>query len=280
MLLTALGLGLMIGLVIGALGGGGSILTVPALVFALALSAQEATTGSLVIVGITAVVAGVARARGGTTRWRTALLLAAAGVPASVLGTRLNHLVDENVLLLLFAALMLVAAAGMLLRSHPHADVQAEDEEAGYGAGGGTIGGAVTTVRPAPASTSRGAKVALRLALAGLLIGFLTGFFGVGGGFVIVPILVIALGFPMPVAVGTSLLVIALNSAVALVARIGHSTFAWDVIVPFTLAAVVASLLGKKAGDRVTGQTLTRAFAVLLVAVAAYVATRAVLALS
>lgn len=276
MLLAALGLGLVMGLVIGALGGGGSILTVPALVFALGLSAQQATTGSLVIVGITAVVASVSHARSGNARWRTGLLLGAAGVPASVLGTRLNRLVDENVLLLSFAALMLVAAAGMLLRSHPHRD----DDPAEEGAGSRTSGGTTTAVRPAPALTITGFKAALRLVAAGLLIGFLTGFLGVGGGFVIVPVLVIALGFSMPVAVGTSLLVIALNSAVALVARVGSSTFAWDVIVPFTLAAIVGSLLGKKVANRVASHTLTRAFAVLLVAVAVYVATRAVLALS
>lgn len=276
MLLAALGLGLVTGLVIGALGGGGSILTVPALVFALGLSAQEATTGSLVIVGITAVVASVGHARSGNTRWKTGLLLGAAGVPASVLGTRLNRLVDENVLLLSFAALMLVAAAGMLLQSHSHApDPDPADDE---DTGSRTSGGTATAVRPTPTIT--GSKAALRLVAAGLLIGFLTGFLGVGGGFVIVPVLVIALGFSMPVAVGTSLLVIALNSAVALVARVGNSTFAWDVIVPFTLAAIIGSLLGKKVADRVASHTLTRAFAVLLVAVAVYVATRAVLALS
>ncbi len=276
MLPAALALGLLIGLVMGALGGGGSVLTVPALVFALGLSAQEATTGSLVIVGITAVVASVGHARSGTTRWKTGLLLGAAGVPASVLGTRLNRLVDENVLLLSFAALMLIAAAGMLLQSHSHAPDPADDEDTGSRTSGGTA----TAVRPAPAPTIAGSKAALRLVAAGLLIGFLTGFLGVGGGFVIVPVLAIALGFSMPVAVGTSLLVIALNSAVALVARVGNSTFAWDVIVPFTLAAIVGSLLGKKVADRVASHTLTRAFAVLLVAVAVYVATRAALAMS
>lgn len=274
MLPAALGLGLLIGLVMGALGGGGSVLTVPALVFVLGLSAQEATTGSLVIVGITAVFASVGHARSGNTRWKTGLLLGAAGVPASVLGTRLNRLVDENVLLLSFAALMLVAAAGMLLRSHSHAPDPADDQDTGSRTSGGTA----TAARPAPTIT--GSKAALRLVAAGLLIGFLTGFLGVGGGFVIVPVLAIALGFSMPVAVGTSLLVIALNSAVALVARVGNSTFAWDVIVPFTLAAIIGSLLGKKVADRVASHTLTRAFAVLLVAVAVYVATRAVLALS
>ena len=277
MLVAALGLGLVTGLVIGALGGGGSVLTVPALVFALGLSAQDATTGSLVIVGITAVVAGVSHARSGNTRWRTGLLLAAAGVPASVLGTRLNRLVDENALLLSFAALMLIAAAGMLLRPHPHLDDDPAEQDAGSRGSRGSRGTA-TASRSAPAISDLNA--ALRLVAAGLLIGVLTGFLGVGGGFIIVPVLVIALGFSMPTAVGTSLLVIAANSAVALLARVGHSTFEWDVIVPFTTAAVIAALLGRKVADRVAAHTLTRAFAVLLVAVACYVATRAVLALS
>ena len=277
MLPAALGLGLLIGLVMGALGGGGSILTVPVLVFALGASAQEATTASLVIVGITAVVASVGHARSGGTRWKTGLLLGTAGVPASVLGTMLNRLVDENVLLLSFAALMLVAAVGMLLRTHPHVDDPAEDEETEDRTGGG---GTVTAVRTAPAPTIRGFRAAFRLVTAGLLVGFLTGFLGVGGGFVIVPVLVIALGFPMPAAVGTSLLVIALNSAVALVARAGSSTFVWELIAPFTVAAVAGSVLGKKVADRVASSTLTRAFAVLLLAVAGYVATRAALDLS
>lgn len=277
MLLAALGLGLLIGLTMGALGGGGSILTVPVLVFALGASAQQATTGSLVIVGITAIVASIGHARSGGTRWKTGLMLGAAGVPASVVGTRLNGLVDENVLLLSFAGLMLVAAVGMLLRTHSHGDDLDQEEPPGPASGGG---GTATTVRPALAPAVHGATAALRLVTAGAVVGFLTGFLGVGGGFVIVPVLVLALGMPMPVAVGTSLLVIALNSAVALAARTGSSTFVWELIVPFTVAAVLGSLLGKKVADRVAGSTLTRAFAVLLLAVALYVATRAVLALS
>lgn len=282
MVLAALGLGLLVGVIIGALGGGGSILTVPLLVFALGLSAPEATSASLVIVGITAVVASVSHARSGHTRWKTGLLLAAAGVPASILGTRLNRLVEENVLLLTFAAVMLVTATGMLLRSghqhdeHPHAG--GPSDEATRRAGGD--GDTATSVRLPDTTPATGRRVALRLIAAGLLIGFLTGFLGVGGGFVAVPVLVIALSLPMPAAVGTSLLVIALNSGVALAARAGQDTFAWDVIVPFTLTAVAGSLLGKRVGDRVNATALTRGFAALLVLVALYVAARAGLALT
>ncbi len=276
MLAAALGFGLGIGLLLGALGGGGSILTVPVLVFVLGTSAQEATTGSLVIVGITAAVASIWHARSGGTRWKTGLMLGATGVPASVLGTRLNRAVDENVLLLAFAAIMLVTAAGMLLRTHSHGDELDEEDDSSHRTGGGTA----TAARTEQASTVRGITAALRIVAAGLAVGFLTGFLGVGGGFVIVPVLVLALGLPMSAAVGTSLLVIALNATVALVARAGSSTFVWELIVPFTVTAVLGSLLGKTVTDRVAGSTLTRAFAVLLLAVALYVATRALLALS
>jgi len=277
MLLAALGLGLAVGLVIGALGGGGSILTVPLLVFALGLSAQQATSASLVIVGVTAVVASISHARGKNTRWRTGLLLAAAGIPASVLGTRLNRLVDENVLLLVFAAVMLVAAVGMLLRSAHEHD---EDDSFSPRESSDSAGGTVTSVRTAVDAPAPRGSLVLRLVTAGVVIGFLTGFLGVGGGFVLVPVLVIGLRLPMPVAVGTSLLVIALNSGVALAARAGQGEFDWAVIAPFTATAVAGSLLGKKVADRVRADTLTRAFAVLLVLVAGYVAIRAVVALT
>ena len=269
MTLLAVVLGLLIGLVVGALGGGGSVLTVPALVFALGLTAQAATTASLVIVGITSGVASVAHARSGHTRWREGGLLAAAGIPASLSGTWLNQLVEEDVLLLAFAALMLVAAAGMLLR--PAAAGTAPDGIApdGIAPDGGDV----------PAGAGGGGRHWLRLSLAGSGIGFLTGFLGVGGGFVIVPALVLALRFPIAAAVGTSLMVIALNAVVALLARAGTGGFEWDVIVPFTTAAVLASLLGKRVADRLPSHRLTQGFAVLLVLVAAYVGVRAVLGL-
>lgn len=274
MTLLAVVLGLLIGLVVGALGGGGSVLTVPALVFALGLTAQAATTASLVIVGITSGVASVAHARSGHTRWREGGLLAAAGIPASLSGTWLNQLVEEDVLLLAFAALMLVAAAGMLLR--PAAAGPAPD---GIVPDGIAPDGIAPDGGDVPAGAGGGGRHWLRLSLAGSGIGFLTGFLGVGGGFVIVPALVLALRFPIAVAVGTSLMVIALNAVVALLARAGTGGFEWDVIVPFTTAAVLASLLGKRVADRLPSHRLTQGFAVLLVLIAAYVGVRAVLGL-
>lgn len=270
MILAAVALGLLIGLSLGALGGGGSILTVPALVFALGLTAQEATTGSLVIVGVTSAIACLGHARAGHTRWGRGMTLAAFGIPASLLGTELNSHVDPDALLLAFAALMIVAAAGMLLRAR-------ELPNNGESPTGGPAGGTSTAVQTKPASRVRSQT---QLVLAGLSIGFLTGFLGVGGGFVIVPVLVVLLGFQMPVAVGTSLLVIALNSAVALAARAADGTFVWSVIIPFTIAAIIGSLAGRRVADRVPADDLTRTFAGLLLAVAAYVGVQAVLGLT
>jgi uncharacterized membrane protein YfcA len=260
MILITLALGLLIGLSLGALGGGGSILTVPALVFALGFTAQQATAGSLVIVGVTAGLASVGHSRAGNTRWIRGSLLALVGVPASLLGTGLNRAVDPNVLLLFFAALMVIAGVGMLFRARSE---QQNDP----------------TPTLAGPTTARKIRTAIPIIAAGLGIGFLTGFLGVGGGFIIVPALVILLQFKMPEAVGTSLLVIALNSAVALAARAGHASFSWHVILPFTAAAVLGSVAGKRVAGRMNAATLTRAFAVLQFAVAAYVAIRAGLGL-
>lgn len=251
-MVAALALGVVIGLTLGALGGGGSILTVPALVYLLDLTPQQATTASLVIVGVTAAVGTAVHARHGGTRWRSGGLLALAGVPASLLGSVLNARVDPDLLLLVFAVVMTAAAVGMLLRSRG-------------------------PVSASPAAAPRRRKRALQLVVAGLLIGFLTGFLGVGGGFVVVPALVVLLSMPMRMAVGTSLLVIALNSAVALGARAGTGSYDWDVIVPFTVGAVVASVVSARVAHRLPAAALTRSFAVLLLLVAGYVAAQVLL---
>ncbi len=253
MIVAALVLGAVIGLVMGALGGGGSVLTVPVLVFVLGLPASEATSSSLVIVGLTAVFAAVGYARAGRVSWRAATILTVSAVPTSVLGSQLNSRANEDVLLLLFAAVLLVAAGAMLPRT------------------GGNGPGAVTAgrVRAAP------------LVAAGIGVGLLTGFLGVGGGFVVVPVLVALLSFSLPVAAGTSLVVIALNAAVALVARAGSlDNLETSVIVPFTIAAVVASLVGGRVAGRISTDRLTGVFAGLLVLVAVYTAVRAVLGLT
>ena len=131
--LLAIPLGIVIGLSLGALGGGGSILTVPALVYALGETARTATTGSLVIVGITAAAASVGHARAGRVRPRAGLSFGAAGVAASLLGTHLNARVQPKVLLIAFAVLMLIAAGAMLAKTMVASSP--DDDEADHQAG-------------------------------------------------------------------------------------------------------------------------------------------------
>lgn len=272
---AALALGLLIGLTMGALGGGGSILAVPVLVFVLGLSAQEATTASLVIVGVIALVSSAGHARSGNTRWGAGLLLATVGVPASVLGTAANRRIDGDVLLLAFSALMLISAVGMLVRARAVSAGRAQ-------ATAGAPSNAGAPDQPDQADRPALSRLAgsWRLVVAGLGIGFLTGFLGVGGGFLVVPVLVVLLRTPMPAAVGTSLLVIGLNSAVGLAARAPGGAFDWATIIPFTLSAVAGSFLGGRLADRVSSDRLTVAFAGLLLCVGAYVAVQAVLGLT
>ncbi|MEO3939405.1 sulfite exporter TauE/SafE family protein [Dermatophilaceae bacterium Soc4.6] len=250
--------GVVIGLSLGALGGGGSILTVPVLVYALGQPPQEATTASLIIVGITAITATVGHARAGRVQWRAAGIFGVLGVAASVGGSAVNRLVNPQVLLLAFAALMIVAALAMFARTRSDSSAAPGEHEDGR--------------RP------RGLRAASRIVITALVVGFLTGFLGVGGGFLIVPALVLAMGFTMPVAVGTSLVVISITSLGAFIERLGSGAVPWAVVVPFTLAAIAGSLAGKRVADRISGTSLTRAFAALLVAVAGYVAIRAGLA--
>ena len=284
---VAIGLGLLIGLSLGALGGGGSILTVPALVYAVGESARSATTASLVIVGITAAVATVGHARAGRVRWGAGLGFGLAGLGASFAGTALNSHVDPAVLLACFAGLMLVAAGAMLAKTMVHAhleagggtqtDLAADAEAATLRRSGPTLTQLRPSVSAAATAPRLSTAVAVRVIPAGVVVGFLTGFLGVGGGFIIVPALVLTLSYEMPCAVGTSLLIISLNSGVALLARSGHQSFHWAVIAPFTVAAIVGSTAGRRVADRVSGAQLTRAFAGLLLVVAAYVFARVVL---
>lgn len=260
-MITAVLLGLLVGLVIGTLGGGGGVLAVPVLVYLLGQSAQDATAGSVVIVGAVAVVGTLMRARG-QVDWRTGLTLGAVGIPAAYLGTLANRGAPEPLLLLSFAALTLLAAGAMLAGTG-----RSEPDPAPSPAGSTRV-----ATRPARARASTAALVGG----CGLAVGFLTGFLGVGGGFLVVPVLVLVLGMSIRLAAGTSLLVIALNAVAAVVSR-GPSVadLDWVVLAPFAVAAIAASLAGKRVADRLSGTTLTRAFAVLLILVGGFVAAQA-----
>ncbi|SDP62611.1 hypothetical protein SAMN04489867_3195 [Pedococcus dokdonensis] len=262
-------LGVLIGLALGALGGGGSILTVPALVYLLDQDPRSATTSSLLIVGATSLIALVPHARAGRVRFVQGLTFGALGTAGSFAGSALASHVDPQVLLTAFAGLMLVVATLMIRRSlrNPQSSSDLEDPTVEP----------ILTFHPITCACPRLAKVVVTATAVGLL----TGFFGVGGGFVLVPALVLALSFPMPVAVGTSLLVIAVNSATALTARIttGGTHLDWRLIAGFTAAAIAGSLFGGRITTRVEPRHLTQAFAVLLVAVAVYIAANSIASL-
>ena len=275
-MVAALALGLVVGVVVGGLGGGGGVLTVPSLVYVLGQTAHDATTSSVLIVGITAAVGAVARMRGGGVDWRTGIALGVVGIPAAYLGTLLNRHVGQPVLLLAFAALTLVVAAAMLLDargSGSPADPRTAD--IGPAAGSGGTGNALAT-RP---DVDRRLAVVVKVVLCGAAVGFLTGFLGVGGGFVVVPALVIVLRMPMTPAIGTSLLVIVLNALSSVVSRFGSMHIDWHVVMPFTLAAVVGTLVGKRIADRLSGATLANAFAVMLAVVGIAVGVQSLVAL-
>ena len=282
-LAAEIGLGLLIGLSLGTLGGGGSILTVPALVYVIGQDARAATTSSLFIVGISSLTAAVGHARSGRVRWGVAIAFGATGVAASFAGAAANQLVDPDVLLLAFAGVILLAAAGMLAKNrNPSADQRSNprDVDAAEGHGGGPRCRSAASDEAAARRRRWDVRRAAKVVAGGVVVGFMTGFFGVGGGFVIVPALTLALGMSMPQAVATSLVVISISSAGALLARAGTASFDWAVIVPFTVAAIVGSLGGKKVADRISGAALTRAFAILLIAVAIYTATSSLISLT
>ncbi|MEV5106846.1 TSUP family transporter [Streptomyces massasporeus] len=239
-LILALVAGAVVGLALGALGGGGSVLAVPALIYLLGFTPAAATTAALIIVTATSLTALYAHARAGNVRWKAGALFAAAGLlPAAAAGAAAARL-PEPVLTAAFAAVAALAAVTMLRSGGP---------AAGPGADG---------VRPA------------RAAGTGAGLGALTGLLGVGGGFLAVPALVTVLAYEMQAAVGTSLLVISANSLASLTTR-GATTAGidWAVTGPFTGAAILGAWDGKRLAAKVTGGLLRRAFAVALLAVAA-----------
>lgn len=284
--LLASPLGFLIGVSLGALGGGGSILAVPALVYAAGQEPRAATSTSLLLVGLAALVGMGAHLRAGRVRVGTGVAFGLCGIGGSVAGTALNHHIEPDLLLLGFAGLVLVAAWRMVTGCPSctrvgEAAALRESEAADQGAPPSGVADAPPPAgRAALATLARRARrldgrTAARVLVAGSAVGFLTGLFGVGGGFVIVPALALVLALPMPEAIGTSLLVIAINSAVALAARVATTSIDWRITAPFAVAAVAGVLTGGRLADRLDPERSVRAFAALLVAVAAYTAVQA-----
>lgn len=247
--------GIAIGILLGSVGGGGSLIAVPALVYLGDQSVRSAQAGGLVVVIAAAAIGLLAYLRRGNVRWRAGLAFGAAAGVSSYLGSLLARELEPDILLLAFAPVMVLGALAMVSE-------RARRE---------------SSFRPWRLGVSR--ESALRVVGFGLAVGWLTGLFGVGGGFVIVPVLVLGLGFGVTEAVGTSLLVIILGSLVALFARLHGGGVDWAVIAPFAAAAVAGVLLGSALGERASGEAITRWFAVLVIATAVYTAAEALSAL-
>ncbi|MBI4277614.1 MAG: sulfite exporter TauE/SafE family protein [Armatimonadetes bacterium] len=234
-LALAAALGVLIGGSLGLLGAGGSLLTVPILIYVFNQGPVEATATSLVIVAANALLAAVTHWRQGGVVWRVALEFGVAGVAGAFAGFWLNTLVAGRTFLFLFGLLMVAGAAAMARRP------QARDEG---------------TVRPG--------RSAAATAGAGVLIGVLTGFFGVGGGFIVVPALHLIVGLPMRHAVGTSLVIIVINSLTGFAARLGVGAANWPLILAIMAGGAAGAVLGGRAAHRLPGRTLARAFAGVL----------------
>jgi uncharacterized membrane protein YfcA len=272
--LLASPLGFLIGLSLGALGGGGSILAVPALVYAAGQDPKAATTTSLVLVTITALIGMIPHWRAGRVRFAAGTVFGLAGIGGSLLGSSWNETVNEDILLLAFSALMLVAAYAMWRRLPKQAAPQS------VGAAAATPSSSATEADPPSAAAVRfDLATTAKVLVAGSFVGLLTGFFGVGGGFVIVPALVLALGFTMPEAVGTSLLVIAVNSTVALTTRLPGGSIEWGVILPFTIASLIGVFVGSRLASTRDPSFLQKWFIAFLIVIAIYTATSSLLAL-
>lgn len=224
---------LLVGVSLGALGGGGSVLTVPILVYLAGQDTKEAIATSLLVVGVTSLAALVPHARAHRVRLRTGLLLGAFSMAGAYGGGRLAEYVPGTVLLVAFALMMLATAVAMLRTS-----LRGQDR-----------------ARPV-----RGDLPVGHVAAAGLGVGAVTGLVGSGGGFLVVPALAVLGGMPMGVAVGTSLLVIALNSFAGLAGHVSGVTIDWPLALTVTAAAVAGSVVGGRLAVRVPQDALRTGF--------------------
>ncbi|EEF63458.1 sulfite exporter TauE/SafE family protein [Pedosphaera parvula] len=241
---VALILGVAIGLALGLLGGGGSIITVPVLVYAANVPAQSAVAMSLAIVGVTSIAGACMKWRQGLVHARASVLFSLTGIIGALAGGQLTPLVRPSVLLVIFAGLMLVIA-GRMLWARKQEDVPAAAQ-----------------CRP------------WRCASAGMGVGIMTGFLGVGGGFLIVPALMHFGRIPLKQAVGTSLVIIALNSLAGLVGHLGHGSVDWRLTGIFSLLALIGMFAGVQLSRKVSKEKLSRWFAWVVIAVAIFVLIR------
>ncbi len=225
----------LMGATLGLLGGGGSILTVPILVYVLGMGAKPAIATSLLVVGVTSVAGLVQHARAGNVRWRTGTLFGALAMVGAYGGGRFAAHLPESLLLGLFAAMLLATALAMLRHDQPQ--------------------------QRAPERNKKPLSKAAAIAGEGLLVGAFTGLIGAGGGFLVVPALVLFAGVEIHAAVGTSLLIIAMKSAAGLAGYLTHVSIDVPLAAAVTAAAVGGSAIGALFAKRIPARLLQTAFA-------------------
>jgi hypothetical protein len=240
-MILVLALSVLVGLAVGLLGGGGSILTVPILVYVAHLETKSAIATSLFVVGVTSLVATVSHARAGRVRFRTGVLFGAAGMVGAFLGGHVGSRLPPGLLLLAFAAVMIAASVAMIR-------------------GRRDAGEFVHTDIAVP-----------KVLRDGFAVGLLTGTVGAGGGFLVVPALALLGGMPMAAAVGTSVLVIAMNSLAGLLGYLGHVAIDWPLAAAVTAAAVAGSFAGTSLAGRVPQAALRKGFGLFVLAMACFI---------
>lgn len=237
MIALAVLLSVLIGITLGLLGGGGSILAVPVLVYVAQLGAKESIATSLLVVGITSLAALIGHARARRVRWRTGLVFGSTAMVGAYLGGRLGAYIPGSWLLIGFALMMLATATAMIRGRR--------GDPSGMAADDGGAGHEIPVVK---------------VLAEGIVVGLVTGLVGAGGGFLVVPALVLLGGLPMPVAVGTSLLVIAMKSFAALAGYLSTVQIDWPLATAVTVAAIIGSLIGARLVRYVRADALRRGF--------------------
>lgn len=238
-LLFAGALAFVAGTVFGIFGAGGSILLVPILVYVLDLPVKTALGMSLFILMFTGTLATLAHARSMNVRWRIGIRWALMGIVGAYAGGRVAEFVPETVLLTMFAVVVVVAALVMIKRRVP---LQTHEPEH---------------------------VPSIKTMLVGVVLGFLTGMIGVGGGFLLVPALVLVCGVNVKHAIGTSLLIIAINSLGGFLGFAAHESFPWGLTITLAAFNAAGSLLGERLGKPLPAQRLRPAFGVFLLIVGA-----------
>lgn len=260
--------GAVVGLSLGLTGGGGAIFAVPLLVYGLGIPAREAVAISLAAVGATSFVGFLHRWKLGEVEIRTGLLFAAAGMIGAPLGTWFAAFIPETMLMLAFGVLMVTVALRLWRQASASAAPIAECPPSSTSEG-------PSCQRDAAGTLLLNSRCAVLLLVVGVLTGVLSGLFGVGGGFVIVPALVLFSGMSIHRAVGTSLMVIALVSVSGVVSQfMSGRALSSEVTALFVAGGIGGLFLGQQIGRRLSGPALQKVFVVAILAVAVFVIAR------